>query len=250
VTWLRSALFALWFFGASLVLCIVFAPTLLMPRRFVSMSERTWARMTILGLRVIAGVRHEVRGLENVPKAPCLVACKHHTAWETIILPLVLNDPTIVVKRELTFIPLYGWYLLRAGMIVINRSTHAKALRKLIADAKSALAHGRSVIIFPEGTRIAPGATGEYKPGVAALYGQLDVPCIPVALNSGVYWPKRSFIKRPGTIILEFLPPIPPGLNRKKFMAELETRIEGATNRLLAEAGFAQPGAEPARAAS
>jgi 1-acyl-sn-glycerol-3-phosphate acyltransferase len=250
VTWLRSALFALWFWGASLVLNIVFAPTLLMPRRFVSMSERAWARATIWGLRVFAGIRHEVRGLENVPKTPCLVASKHHTAWETIVFPLILNDPTIVVKRELLFIPLYGWYLMRAGMISIDRNARAKALRKLVADARAALDEGRSVIIFPEGTRIAPGATGEYKPGVAALYGQLDVPCLPVAVNSGAFWPKRSFIKRPGTIILEFLPPIPPGLKRKQFMAELETRIEGATNRLLGEAGFATPAAEPARAVS
>jgi 1-acyl-sn-glycerol-3-phosphate acyltransferase len=248
VTLLRSALFALWFWGVSLVLNILFLPTLVMPRRFVGFSERTWAQATIWGLRVFAGIRHEVRGLENVPKTPCLVASKHHTAWETIAFPLILNDPTIVVKRELLFIPLYGWYLTRAGMISIDRSAHAKALRKLVADARAALVEGRSVIIFPEGTRVAPGAAGEYKPGVAALYGQLDVPCLPVAVNSGAFWPKRSFIKRPGTIVLEFLPPIPPGLNRKKFMAELETRIEAATNRLLAEAGVSTHAAEQARA--
>lgn len=243
MTWLRSVLFNIWFWGSSLVLNVLFLPTLILPRRFVRFAEKTWAEATLWGLRAFVRIRHEVRGRENLPSTPCLIACKHHTMWETVALPLILHDPVVVVKKQLFSIPLYGWYMKRAGMIGIDRGAHAKALRQLIADAKAALADGRSIIIFPEGTRVAPGDTGEYKPGVAAMYGQLDVPCVPVALNSGVYWRKRGFLKRRGKIIIEFLPPIPPGLNRRQFMAELQTRIETATARLLDEAGF--EGAKP-----
>jgi 1-acyl-sn-glycerol-3-phosphate acyltransferase len=151
--------------------------------------------------------------------------------WDTLALYLALDQPAIVLKRELLYIPFYGWFLWKAAAVPIDRGAGAKALRKMSAAAKDVLREKRPVLIFPEGTRKKPGAAPDYKPGVAGLYSMLDVPCIPVALNSGVYW--TGFIKKPGTIVLEFLEPIPPGLKRGAFMAMLENRIETATNRLL-----------------
>ena len=144
--------------------------------------------------------------------------------------------PLFVLKRELLAIPFYGWFVRKAGMIAIDREGHASALRKMTAAVRAAIARGHAVIIFPEGTRKKPGAEPAYKPGVAALYGQLGGACVPVALNSGLYWTgPAGFMKRPGKIIVEFLPPIPPGLKRREFMAALEDRIETATGKLVRE---------------
>ena len=170
------------------------------------------------------------------PPTPAVFAFKHQSAWETLVLHLLLRDPAITLKRELTQIPLFGWYLTHAGMIRIDRAGGARALRTLIDDSRAALTRGAEIVIFPEGTRAPVGGRNPYHPGVAALYLHLECPVVPVALNSGVFWPRRSFIKRPGRIALEFLPPIGPGLDRKRFMAELEERLEGATERLIAEA--------------
>jgi 1-acyl-sn-glycerol-3-phosphate acyltransferase len=191
--------------------------------------SRTWARATLWGLKVFAGIGFEVRGLP--PTGPVLVASKHMSMWDTLALFLVLDSPSIVLKRELLYIPFYGWFLWRAAAIPIDRSARASALRKMSQAAKHALGEGRPLLIFPEGTRKKPGAAPDYKPGVAGLYGMLEVPCVPVALNSGVYW--TSFLKHPGTITLEFLEVIPPGLKRGAFMALLEKRIETATAALL-----------------
>jgi 1-acyl-sn-glycerol-3-phosphate acyltransferase len=151
--------------------------------------------------------------------------------WDTLALYLALDEPAIVLKRELLRIPFYGWFLAKAAAIPIDRGAGASALRKMAEAARQVLARGRPILIFPEGTRKKPGTPPDYKPGVAGLYGQLDVDCVPVALNSGVYW--TGFLKRPGTIVLEFLEPIGPGLKRGAFMQLLEDRIETATNRLL-----------------
>jgi 1-acyl-sn-glycerol-3-phosphate acyltransferase len=199
-------------------------------------AGRLWQRGVQRLLAVLAGLTYEVRGRERIPATPAIFAFKHQSAWETLVLLLVLKDPAIALKRELTQIPLFGWYLLRAGMIRIDRAGGARALRALVDDARAALARGCSIVIFPEGTRAPVGERNPYHPGVAALYRQLDCPVVPVALNSGLFWRRRGFIKRPGRIVVEFLPPIAPGLDRKAFMAELEQRLEGATERLIAEA--------------
>ena len=228
MTALRSLLFLAWFAALSLLMSLTLWP-LLVSRTATVWLSRTWARATLWGLKVFAGIGFEVRG--TPPTGPVLVASKHMSMWDTLALFLVLDRPSIVLKRELLYIPFYGWFLWRAAAIPIDRSAGASALRKMSQAARQALAEGRPVLIFPEGTRKKPGAAPDYKPGVAGLYGMLDVACVPVALNSGVYW--TSFFKYPGTITLEFLEVIPPGLKRGDFMALLEKRIETATAALL-----------------
>jgi 1-acyl-sn-glycerol-3-phosphate acyltransferase len=228
---IRSALFFLWFALMSATLAVLFTPLLLGPRAITTWLARSWSRLTFWGLRVFAGTRFEVRG--HKPATPCLVAIKHMSMWDTCAIYTLLDDPAIVLKRGLQFIPFYGWYLWKARMIPIDRDGGAGTLRRMAAAAKSELAQGRNVAIFPEGTRKKPGAPADYKPGVAGLYGQLGVPCVPVALNSGVFW--TGFIKNPGTLVLEFLAPIPAGLPRREFMPRLEAAIEGATAKLVAE---------------
>jgi 1-acyl-sn-glycerol-3-phosphate acyltransferase len=196
---------------------------------------RQWCRLTFVGLRIFAGLGYEVRGA--VPReGRVIVASKHMSMWDTMALFMLLWNPATVVKRELMRIPFYGWYLWKAGMIPIDRGAGASALRKMTAAAEKVFAQKRPIIIFPEGTRKRPRAKPDYKPGVAALYGQLDAPCVPVALNSGLFWTgPGGFLKKRGTVVIEFLPPIPAGLPRREFMATLEPRIETATAALISE---------------
>jgi 1-acyl-sn-glycerol-3-phosphate acyltransferase len=226
---LRSALFLLWFLAVTTILSLIFLPVLLLPRGATIWLARVWSRVTFFGLKLFAGIDWEIRGL--APKGPVLVAAKHMSMWDTLALYLALEAPGIVLKRELLRIPFYGWFLWKATAIPIDRASGASALRKMGQAAKAVLADGRPILIFPEGTRKQPGDAPDYKPGVAGLYGMLGVACVPVALNSGAYW--TGFIKRPGTIVLEFLPAIPPGLKRAEFMALLEQRIEAATAAIL-----------------
>ncbi|WP_293215042.1 lysophospholipid acyltransferase family protein [Parvibaculum sp.] len=232
---LRSAAFNLVFYAMSVVIVIAATPCLVLPRRFTLYAMEAWSHLTLWLLRVIAGTRYEVRG--ELPRGGVLVASKHQSMWDTIVMTAILKDPAMVLKRELLWIPFYGWYAQKARMIAIDRGAAAAAIRRLVSQGKAAVAEGRPVVIFPEGTRSAPGSKLEYKPGVAALYRQLGVECVPAAVNSGLFWARRGFTRRPGTILLEFLPPIPAGLDRKTFMAELETRIETATAKLVEEAG-------------
>jgi 1-acyl-sn-glycerol-3-phosphate acyltransferase len=231
MTFLRSAIFFVWFGLISAALCILCLPLLLGPRAGAGWLGRFWSRLVFWGLKVFAGTRYDVRG--TIPATPVLIAIKHMSMWDTCAIYTLLGDPAIVLKRGLLMIPFYGWYLWKAGMIPIERDGGANTLRRMVAKARAELARGRSVVIFPEGTRKKPGAAPDYKPGVAGLYGQLDIPCVPVALNSGVLW--TGFIKNPGTIVIQFLDPIPPGLPRREFMPRLQAAIEGATNELIAE---------------
>ena len=229
MTYLRSALFLLFFFTLTLAMGIVFLPLLVAPRKICVAMARAWCRATLWGLKIICGTGMRVTG--DIPKGGVLVASKHMSMWDTLALYVVLDDPGIVLKRELLRIPFYGWYLGKAAAIPIDRAAGANALRAMTKAAQAALSAGRPILIFPEGTRKNPGAAPDYKPGVAGLYALLDVPCVPAALDSGRYW--TSLRKFPGTITLQFLDPIAPGLKRGAFMAELESRIEAATNRLL-----------------
>lgn len=229
MTVLRSFLFLLWFLAITTLLSAVFLPVLILPRRAAVWLARTWSSATFFGLKLFCGLDWEIRG--RPPEGAVLVAAKHMSMWDTLALYLALNQPAIVLKRSLLFIPFYGWFLWKATAIAIDRSAGASALRKMSAAAQKVLGQGRPILIFPEGTRKKPHAPPDYKPGVAGLYALSKVPCVPVALNSGVYW--TGFIKKPGTIVLEFLEPIAPGLKRDTFMALLENRIETATNRLL-----------------
>jgi 1-acyl-sn-glycerol-3-phosphate acyltransferase len=234
MTILRSALFMLWFALVSATLAILFLPVLLLPRRATVWMATQWCRLTLWGLNAFAGLTYEVRG--TPPHKGVIVAAKHMSMWDTMALFMLVGDPAMILKRELLRVPFYGWYLWGAGMIAIDRSAGASALRKMSTEAKSALADGRPILIFPEGTRKKPHAPPDYKPGVAGLYGQLDVSCVPVALNSGLFWTgPGGFLKKRGRIVVEFLPPIPAGLPRREFLALLQQRIESATDRLVAE---------------
>ena len=234
MNWLRSTVFFLWFVAMSIAIHIVFLPALFLPRRAAVTAARGWCAGILWGLRYIARLDYEVRG--EIPRTPTLIASKHMSMWDTVALFYVLGDPVFVLKRELMNVPLYGWYARRVGMIAIDRQAAGRALREMTKAARRALATGLSVVIFPEGTRKMIGARTDYKPGVAALYQRLDRPCIPVALNSGLFWTgPAGFLKKRGRIVLQFLPPIDPGLGRKEFMRMLEDRIESASSELVHE---------------
>jgi 1-acyl-sn-glycerol-3-phosphate acyltransferase len=226
--------FALYLFTA--VEAILGLPVLLLSRRAGSRFGSSWAGAILKICSWTIGLTHEVRGRENLPKGPAIIAMKHQSAWDTFAVAVIFDDPAIVLKKELIWVPFYGWYLWKAGMISVDRGGGALALRRLVAAGEEAAALGRPIVIFPEGTRTAPGTRRPYQPGVAALYRQLRLPLVPVAVNSGVFWGRRRFLKRPGRIAVEILPPISPGGDRRAVMAELETRIEAATARLVAEA--------------
>jgi 1-acyl-sn-glycerol-3-phosphate acyltransferase len=240
VIFLRSIIYFLWFALITIVICVVLLPALLMPQSVVRFGTRLWCRGQLWGLRVIAGQRYDVRGA--VPQPGALVAAKHMSMWDTLVLYLLLRDVTIVLKRELLFVPFYGWYAFKVGFIFIDRKAGASALRKMVTRATQALKRNKSILIFPEGTRKRVGAPPDYKPGIAAIYDRLGVACVPVALNSGPYWAgPLGFLKLPGTIVVEFLPAIPPGVKRKQFMMRLEESIEHAAADLLTEARRPMP---------
>jgi 1-acyl-sn-glycerol-3-phosphate acyltransferase len=237
----RALLFNLCFFGLTFLVCLAYLPLMLLPWRVLSGAVRLWAVMVMWLLRVVVGIRHQVRGAEKLPQRPAIIAAKHQSAWETIAFNALLRDPAFVFKSELLLIPVWGWLAWRTGQIRVDRRAGAKALKRMAAAARTAIADRRSIVIFPQGTRTPPGQAGPYLPGVAALYQALQVPVVPVALNSGRFWGRRAFLKRPGVITIEYLDPIPPGLDRKAFMRQLEHRIETATRRLEAEAEQQQP---------
>lgn len=219
----------------TLALVLVAGICLLLPPAAILSVSRIWMAGVQLLLRHLVGLDHEVRGLSNMPPGPAIYAFKHQSAWETMATHLLLPDAAIALKRELMQIPLFGWCLRRSGMIGIDRSGRVRALRSLVEGARAAFARGVSVIIFPEGHRTPPGRHAPYHPGVAALYLQLGRPVVPVAHNSGLFWGRRSFVKRPGRIVVQFLEPIEPGLDRKAFMAELHARLDTAADRLIDE---------------
>jgi 1-acyl-sn-glycerol-3-phosphate acyltransferase len=216
----------------TVVVHLAFLPTLVMPRRYAVMAARSWCAGVLWGLKRLAMLDYELRG--TLPRSTVLVASKHMTMWDTIAIFHLLGDPVFVLKRTLLRLPFYGWYAQKVGMIGIDRSGGSAALRGMVKACADAMASGLSVVIFPEGTRRHVGAPPDYKPGVAALYQRLDVSCVPVALNSGLYWSgPLGFLKKRGTIVIEFLPAIAPGMGGRAFLHELQSRIETATAELL-----------------
>ena len=234
--WLRALLFQLAFGLWTTVLGIAFLPLLLTPPLTMMRFGTFWSAGTLWLLRLCVGLDFEIVGREHLPAGPALIAMKHQSAWDTFAAPVIFRNVALVIKRELGWIPFYGWYALKAGMIPIDRSGGAGALKRMVAASETALAAGRPILIFPEGTRNAVGARAAYQPGAVALYRQLGVPLVPVAVNSGLFWGRRRFLKRPGRITVEILPAIAPGGERRAVMAELENRIETATARLVAAA--------------
>ena len=203
-------------------------------RRCWSRLARFWARTNLWLLRMVCGIRVEFRGVEKIPPGPLLVSSKHQSLWETFALLLILPDPAYIMKRELMWIPFFGWYTWKAGMIPVDRSRGSQALAEMNACARREAERNRQIIIFPEGTRRPPGAEPKYKYGVVHLYAEMGVPCLPIALNSGLFWPRRSIRRYPGTIRVEVLDPIPPGLGKDEFFERLQGEVEAATARLVA----------------
>lgn len=233
--WLRSTLFNVFLVLWTAIIGIVGIPFLLFSNTSACWVGKIWALVTIATLRSCCGIRYEIRGKEHLPETPYIIASKHQSAWETIIFLSILPKPAYVLKRELLFLPIYGQCVARMGMIAIDRSKGTYALKSLLKQAHKLLEKKRPIVIFPEGTRTQPGETQKYQHGIAALYSQQMAPVVPVALNSGIYWPKHSYKKYPGVITIQFLPPIYPGLTREVFMANLENAIETASRKL---AGF------------
>lgn len=228
---IRSFAYLIYFYGLSVICALLMLPCLLGSRRAMTRAMSVYGRAVTWGLRIICGIKVEVRGLEHLPAGGALIAAKHQCMFDIFGSFPFLEDHCYVMRKELMGIPFFGWYATKARMIVVNREGHSAALRKLVADAKDRMADRRRLVIFPEGTRGQPGKPGDYKPGIAALYRELDMPVIPMAVNTGVHWQK--FLRVPGTIVFEFLPPIPAGLKRAEFMRELQTKVDAASDALL-----------------
>ena len=233
MTTVRSLIFTLWLYLSMPLFAVGLSPALLMPHGVAIAVIKLWARFVLFGLRWIAGVKVEVRGLEHRPTGPALIAAKHQGMLDVIAPFAFLDDACFVMKKELMPLPFFGWFAWKTKMIAVDRAAHAKALKDMVRQTRARLAEGRQILIFPEGTRTTPGEPADYKPGVAAIYRDVAAPCWPVATNSGVHWPAHGFKRYPGTVVFEFLPPIPAGLKRAAFMAELESRIETASTALL-----------------
>jgi 1-acyl-sn-glycerol-3-phosphate acyltransferase len=230
---LRSLLYNVLFYLMLVLWQIIAIPTFLMPRWAILNIAKYWARSSIWLLRVICNTRVEFRGTEKIPKGPLIVASKHQSMWETFALMPLFEQPLYILKRDLTWIPFFGWYLIKADMIGIDRDAGARSLKDMARRAAEAVRRGRQLIIFPEGTRRPVDAEPQYKSGIGMIYVDCGVTCLPVALNSGLFWPRRTFMRYPGTLVVELLDPLPPGLSRKEFNTRIATGIEDATNRLV-----------------
>lgn len=235
MTLIRSLLLMVWMWGSVLIVGTLGAPYVFISPLGGARVMEAWAKVMRFGAKWIAGITYEVRGLEHLPEGPVMIAAKHQSVLDTIIPTLFTNMPVYVLKQELLNLPIFGWYCRKAGLIAIDRSGHMSALKAMVAQAKERMDQGRPIIIFPEGTRQLIGTEPNYKPGVAAIYMLLGVPCVPLALNTGTSWPAKGIMRYPGKVVFEFLPVIPPGLKRGPFMELLESRIEGASQALLEE---------------
>lgn len=234
MTLLRSVIFLIWFYGSMVVYGLVFMPAVLWVNdRYIWLAMRAWGKATIFGLRWICGVRVKFEGLENLPpKGPALIASKHQATLDTVLPAQFMSEPVFVVKRELSNTPVFGFYMDR-GMIPVDREAHAKALKDMLRASRAVIAKGRQIVIYPEGTRQELTAPPDYKPGIAAMYRDLNLPVTPIALNTGLVWPPKGITRRPGTVTIKVLPAIPAGLSREEFMRELEMRIETECQALL-----------------
>lgn len=233
---LRSTLFHILFYGVTFVLMLLFSPVMLLPQKWGWWIVPTWSKILQALMRYVAGIKVEVRGKENLPKGGLIAAMKHQSAWETVALIPLFSSPTFILKRELRWIPIFGWYTAKFKQIPINRGKRAEALAAMVEAAKEAIAEERQILIFPEGTRRAIGAEPKYKYGIAHLYKDLQCPVVPIAHNAGVYWPRSSWIVYPGTIIVEILPPIEPGMKPDAFHAKMVDQIETKSDQLIEEA--------------
>ena len=238
---LRSLTFNVLFYLNTAVWLVIALPTFFMPYRAILWIAKTWGRCNLVLLRVVAGIDCEIRGREKIPPGALIVAPKHQSAWETFALLPLFDNPLFIVKRELEWIPIFGWLMIKGRMVPVNRGAGSQALAAMTERARLELSDGRQLIIFPEGTRRPAGAEPRYKYGVAHLYAAEGVPCLPIALNSGLFWPRRSILRIPGTVLVEVLDPIAPGLDKDVFFKRLQDELEAATTRLIAESKAKMP---------
>ena len=229
---IRSALFYLLIFMWTLCLGIISLPCLFSPRKYTRKLANIWISGILSLLRFICGITYEVKGRKNIPNHPVIVASKHQSAFQTFLIFKLNKNSVFIHKKELFFIPIFGLYLKKSNMISINRNEGPKALRKMLYEAKQKIESGSSIIIFPEGTRKKPGETTDYKTGIAGIYKETETEILPVALNSGYFWPKHPFIKSTGHIIINFLETIPSKLERSQLLKKIEITIETETNKL------------------
>lgn len=234
MTTLRSAAYLVCFYLWTVPLAFLYLPLLLLPRPLMVVAARFWVGGVLWLMKVVVGIDWTVEGRENLPPPPFILASKHQSAFETFAMPLLVQDPAFVLKRELIGLPFFGWYLAKTGVIAIDRSAAAKALRSMVKGAEAERDRGRVIVVFPEGTRTPPGHRAPYHSGIAMLYGALGLPVVPMALNSGLCWGRRAFTKRAGRVTFQILPPIQPGLDRRTFMARLQSAIDTASDALVA----------------
>ena len=232
MNYIRSLLFNIFFYAGTALLVVLLSPLLILPPRVSALLGMFWGFYTSILLRVFCGITHKIRGDLRLDEQ-VIYAAKHQSAWETMHLCWRLNGPAIVLKKELTKIPFAGWMMSRSGAIAVDRDAGMKALKKLRKDAINAKENGRSIQIYPQGTRVAPGQKADYQIGVYTLYEATGLPVVPIALNSGECWGPRAFMKLPGVIDVSVLPAIEAGLPRKEFMARLEEAIEGEMTKLV-----------------
>ncbi len=226
-SWLYTILFVIWGFVGPLLLT-----PLLVTRHGALTGARIWVHGVMFLARTLVGVTFRAEGKENIPQGPCIIAAQHQSSFETYRLFIEIENPVFVFKRELLWVPVIGWFLMRAGLIAVNRGSGVSAMRSMMRAADKAMARGAQIVIFPEGTRIAPGAQGPYKPGVVALYNYCRLPVVPMALNSGYFWGKTRVRKDPGEIVFKYLPAVEPGLGKAELLATLRQRIESAAKTL------------------
>lgn len=236
--YIRSFLFNILFFTLTpLYLAFFYIPMLLLPYTFCMILFKIWSKGVVCLLKYTVGIKFEIRGKEKLDQilksGPCILALKHQSAFETIVCSLLLDRFVIVLKKDLLFLPLFGQYLMKLKSIALVRSQSSKALKHLLQQSQKRLDDNYSILIFPEGTRQEVGKTTQYKGGVALMYNNLKVPVVPIALNAGLYWPKRSWLKKSGTIVFDILDPIHPGLDKRTFLNQLQETIEHHTSLLI-----------------
>jgi 1-acyl-sn-glycerol-3-phosphate acyltransferase len=231
-----SLIFIIQMYLAMAVVAIVWLPYALISRDGAAAACMAYCRWVRLTARLLCGLKSEIRGVP--PSGEVLVAAKHQSFFDILMIYSALPRAKFIMKKELKWAPILGWYALRIGCVPVDRGKRGAAVTQMMADVKAGREMPGQLVIFPQGTRVAPGAVAPYKVGAALLYNQLGQGCVPVAVNVGVFWPKRSILRKPGTAVVEFLPEIAPGLDNQAFMARLEAEVEAASNRLMAEAGF------------
>tara|TARA_X000000368_G_C22844142_1_gene629057 strand:+ start:80 stop:778 length:699 start_codon:yes stop_codon:yes gene_type:complete len=229
----RSILFYLLLGIWTIIMGILFCPCLLLPSKFLFKPVRAWILGIFILLKYICKITHEIQGIDNIPNHSVLIASKHQSAFETFALFYYLSKAIFIHKKQLFLIPIFGQYLKKINMISINRKGGASAMRLMLKQAKNKLAEGFSIIIFPEGTRKKPGEKSDYRSGFVGLYKEMKTEILPVAVNSGKYWPKDTFIKNPGNIIIKILPLINSNIERKEILKLVESKIENATNKII-----------------